>query len=121
MEGEPKRSPSEPSTAALAEPAEAPFPELEITWARTLAILWSLYWRSTILTIAAGFSLAVFFRAVRGLMGWDIGAAGPVLGGIAGFLIYVRVLHRVLQKRFKEFTVKVFPCGQSVMSSVRDF
>ncbi len=117
MQETPEGSPHDPPTAPLTQRAggsEARSPELDITAARTLAIFWSLQWRTAVLSSAAGAGLAVFSRILRDVTGWDIRDAGGVLAMIAGALIYARVMRGVLRKRFKEFTIKLFPDGRSV-------
>ena len=82
---------------------------LESTWARTMPVWWSFYWRATLLGAVGGALLG----GALGVLLASIGRPDltPVGGAIAGYLIGVPVsmwcMKTVLGKSYRGFAVRL--------------
>ncbi len=94
-----------PPEARLSEPGRGTF-----TWGRTLWLVWSLGWRSTLLNMPVSMAAGVLQSAL---------VAAPLLLGLAllaqialGLLIQLGVARRVFGRSFRTFGVRVSPSGE---------
>ena len=81
--------------------------KIEVNWRHTLVIWWSFIWRTLLLGALAGLVLGAIGGAIIGSMGRpDLGApVGTILGYLGSMPISFYVLQKVLQRRYKKFSI----------------
>ncbi|WP_139172630.1 hypothetical protein [Onishia taeanensis] len=86
--------------------------KVEVTWRRALIVWWSYVWRllvfSMLVIVVIGFLCGFIFKALEA----DPEVAGVtagVLGYMAAIFLSVFILKKVLNKKYKTFSVVIVP------------
>lgn len=85
--------------------------KLEVTWTHTMTIWWSYAWRCLLFSMIVGAILGLIGGIIVGLAGRpDLGGqVGSVLGSIGSFPVSIFFLKKILNKKYKNFTIALVP------------
>lgn len=80
---------------------------LNVSWANTMPVWWSFYWRATVFGLLAGGLLGAVGGFVVAMIGRPdlAGTAGAVAGYAVGIPISMWCMKEVLGKTYKDFSV----------------
>jgi len=88
--------------------------EIDVTFGRAAIIWWAWIWRAMLLTVLSSLAIGALLGLLeRALLPaeWSYGdpdillLMGRICGGLLGSLISIRVLQKILQRRFHGFRV----------------
>ena len=88
--------------------------EVEVTFGRAAAIWWAWIWRAMLITILTSVALGLVLGFIERTLlppEWHFGDPdslrwiGRLTGALLGSLISIRVLQKILQRRFKDFRI----------------
>lgn len=85
---------------------------MELTWKKTLAVWWSIFWRGTLLGALFGAVLGAVVGAVLGAQGYPperIQVYGSLLGYVGGLIGSFLALKLALQKHLPTLVAAVAP------------
>ncbi len=88
---------------------------IEVTWQNTLIIWWSFLWRTILLGALVGAVLGFIGGVIVGVMGrpdWG-GPVGAVLGYLGSIPVSLYVFRKILQKRYKKFSIWLVTAEQA--------
>ena len=90
--------------------------EVELTWARLLAVVWLILWRGLAGGMGIGFVVGFIFG-----MAWFLAqhsqppaAITLSLGGLVGLIWYPFVIRMALRKKYKGFRIALVPPESAV-------
>ena len=79
---------------------------LEVTWERSLKVWWALFWRATVWGALAGAFLGFIGGMIVVVTGKGDGTTvGTILGWLGSIPVSMFVVHHILRKSFKEFSI----------------
>lgn len=89
--------------------------KIEVTWGATLRVWWSYVWRVMLFGGILGFILGFIGGVVVGVIGKpELGSrVGAVLGYIGSIPVSIWVLKKILNKKYKEFSVALINEGNA--------
>jgi len=81
--------------------------KVEVTWKKTLRVWWSYVWRCMIFSMILGAILGFIGGVVVAMMGKP--EMGGIVGGVLGYIgtipVSIYVLKKILDKKYKSFSV----------------
>lgn len=89
--------------------------KIEVTWGATLRVWWSYVWRTMLFSGILGCILGFIGGFVVGAMGKPElgGTVGGILGYIGSIPVSIWVLKKILNKKYKEFSVALINEGNA--------
>ncbi len=90
--------------------------KLEVTWGDALLIWWSYIWRCVVFSMILGFILGAIGGFIVGILGRsDLSASvGGILGYLGSLPISIYMLRKILNKRFKNFSIALIPNTEEI-------
>ena len=81
--------------------------KVEVTWGTALRVWWSYAWRCVVFSAILGFVLGGIGGFVVGIMGKPElgGSVGGTIGYIGSIPVSIWVMKKILDKKYKEFSV----------------
>ena len=89
--------------------------KIEVTWGATLRVWWSYAWRVMLFSGILGFVLGFIGGFVVSVMGKpELGSrVGGILGYIGSIPVSIWVLKKILNKKYKDFSVALINEGNA--------